>query len=595
MTAVTTTDTTTVGSVPPDPGDSSDPRPEPPDRSGRGGLVALALLLVLAGITVAAITSNDSSPSDDNSAGPEPTLATTTTEADPLVVVPLSAEEAAANSSALSELSPAQRAELAEENRQAEARATEEELADEWLGAANQQRQAEMDAQAENRARELETETAALAYVTELAANEARAEPEAPAPAASAVSTASSAPAAAPATGDHYRWVSQAAPGRIPEGVSGPVVNVAPGQDINAIVASAPAGAVFHFAPGLYYNQEINPRNGDSFLGFGQAVLDGSGTSEGTAAFTGKADDVTISGFEVRYYPTVSQNGAVNAQLGGSDDPPADQESHRWRLEDLEVHHNRGAGINIGPAGVVRRVHVHHNGQLGLTAHSGSDIVIENCEVSHNNTDGHDADFEAGGSKFKFTDRLTVRNCWFHDNLGYGIWTDIDNTNVLFENNYVENETHTCIFQEIGGSAIIRNNTVRRCGLTGDPWMRRAGIRVNNSTDVLIENNTVIDSFNGIAIIFDQQRADRYTLDRITVTGNNVINSAQNGLVTDVYGVDVTQRQIFFSNNRYTHGLPSFEDSISLPEDVKFARKEWQFRWGDAQLTAEEWAAIGNS
>ena len=170
-----------------------------------------------------------------------------------------------------------------------------------------------------------------------------------------------------------------------------------------------------------------------------------------------------------------------------------------------------------------------------------------------------------------------------------------DSTNVLFENNVIENETHTCIFQEIGGSAIIRNNTVRNCGTVGDPWLRRAGIRVNNSTDVLIEGNTVEDSFNGIAIIYDSQRADRYNLDRITVTGNHVVRSGQTGLVTDVPGVDVTQRSVSFSNNTYEHGLPPFESSIGIDQASRNSRDMWVFRWGDQQLDPAGWAALGNS
>src|ERR1700722_1292974 len=49
-----------------------------------------------------------------------------------------------------------------------------------------------------------------------------------------------------------------------------------PGANVAARVAAAPPGTKFVFSPGIYIAQQINPKDGDSFTGEGQAILDGA-------------------------------------------------------------------------------------------------------------------------------------------------------------------------------------------------------------------------------------------------------------------------------------------------------------------------------
>ena len=53
-----------------------------------------------------------------------------------------------------------------------------------------------------------------------------------------------------------------------------------------------------------------------------------------------------------------------------------------------------------------------------------------------NNYAGYKYDWEAGGSKFAFTQNLVVRNNYAHDNDGPGLWTDLENENTLYEHNH---------------------------------------------------------------------------------------------------------------------------------------------------------------
>ena len=387
-------------------------------------------------------------------------------------------------------------------------------------------------------------------------------------------------------------------PSELPAGTSGTTVDLRPGEDVDAAVAQAAPGTTFRFYPGVYQGVAMEPKDGDAFLGFGQATLDGSGTEDGTAAFTGAADGVLISGFEVRNYPNVQQNGAINAQAGGSDNPPEEQRSNRWIMEDLYVHANNGVGINVGPNGIVRRTRIVANGQLGITSHGGENIAVSDCEISENNTNKIDPGWEGGGSKFKFTTGLVVRNCWFHDNYGYGLWTDIDNDDVLFEDNLIENETWSCISHEISFSAVIRNNVLRNCGTDGDPWLWKAGIQIANSPNVLVENNVISNSFNGVGLIAQDRGQDRWKLENVTVRNNTITDSGQSGAVTDVtdsngndWPIEAT---VVFENNRWDAGLPSFEADLDLTEATRNSRGDADFRWGKLQLDWNQWRELGN-
>jgi parallel beta-helix repeat protein len=53
-------------------------------------------------------------------------------------------------------------------------------------------------------------------------------------------------------------------------------VRLAPGQDVAAVVANAPAGTEFLFSAGLYRMQSIVAKNNDLFHGDGQVILDGA-------------------------------------------------------------------------------------------------------------------------------------------------------------------------------------------------------------------------------------------------------------------------------------------------------------------------------
>lgn len=203
-------------------------------------------------------------------------------------------------------------------------------------------------------------------------------------------------------------------------------------------------------------------------------------------AFSGDAQDVTIRGLIIEKYAQPAGEAAIDGK-----------NADRWVVEQNEIRWNHGVGIRAGNGWKILNNKTHHNGDCGMGG-SGRDILVEGNEMYKNNYAGYWPGWEAGGAKFVLTENLVVRNNFSHDNIGPGLWTDINNKNVLYEGNRTTNNTEG-IFHEISFKAIIRNNTIWNDGNNtyghhdGD-----AGILVAESRDVEVYGNKVTNCRAGI-------------------------------------------------------------------------------------------------
>ena len=144
---------------------------------------------------------------------------------------------------------------------------------------------------------------------------------------------------------------------------------------------------------------------------------------------------------------------------------------------------------------------MHHNGQLGIA--SGGDTrsgnLVQENEVAYNNYAGYDPGWQAGGMKWLFNTGLTVLGNNVHDNHGPGIWIDSRNSDVLIENNRIENNEGEGVIVEASADTVVRNNQIRGNGFVSDPvWVLGAGILNANSVNVSVYGNVLEDNFNGI-------------------------------------------------------------------------------------------------
>jgi hypothetical protein len=235
-------------------------------------------------------------------------------------------------------------------------------------------------------------------------------------------------------------------------------------------------GATFWFAPGVHtfgddiYGQII-PGNDTTFIGAPGAVLDGQNLN--LYAFTQQARNVTIRYLEIRNFGTGASNndeGTVNSSAG-----------ENWTIEYNYIHDNDGAGVMIGSGNTVRYNCLKDNGQYGFNAYHKlgvRNVVFDHNEVTGNNQDDWESRREGcgctGGGKFWDTRGAVVTNNWVHDNLGTGLWADYNNSEFLFEGNYIENNDGVGLFYEISYNFMIRNNTFKRNAIvTGRPRAER--------------------------------------------------------------------------------------------------------------------------
>jgi parallel beta-helix repeat protein len=261
---------------------------------------------------------------------------------------------------------------------------------------------------------------------------------------------------------------------------------------------------------------------------------------------------VTVRNLIVEKYAIPAQFGAIGDQYPGQ----------AWTVQNNEVRFNHGIGIRVSDNSQVLDNYTHDNGQMGMGG-NGKNILVQGNEIAHNiDYAGIACWWECGGFKFAFTDTLTIRGNSSHDNVGPGMWTDLDNIHTIYENNTVANNTGPGIFHEISYDAIIRGNTLKNNGaFAPDDWFWNGQIQISTSQNVEIYGNFIevnsMNNGNGIMLIQQNRTndpcsfgpckvANTYVHDNhITVTGNRwhgATGAAQDFIA---YG------DIYFNNNRF--------------------------------------------
>lgn len=215
----------------------------------------------------------------------------------------------------------------------------------------------------------------------------------------------------------------------------------------------------------------------------------------GVFAFESRASNVLIRNLTVEKYASVAQKGAIHAGKAVG-----------WVVENCELRLNSGAGLATGTGSRVRRCDIHHNGQLGIGG-GGDDVLIESNRVWANNVRGFSSRWEAGGVKLALGDGIIFRGNHIYDNIGPGLWCDINCRNALYEDNVVERNYGPGLFHEISFSAVIRNNIVRHNAVDGWGWFWDDDILIaaSESVDVYGNKLTVSPGKCGIMLI-DQSR-----------------------------------------------------------------------------------------
>jgi parallel beta-helix repeat protein len=270
------------------------------------------------------------------------------------------------------------------------------------------------------------------------------------------------------------------------------------------------------------------------------------------AAIESTDPDVTIQNIVIEKFASFAQRGAVVVNADG------------WTVKNAEIRFNHGAGLYVyGNNFRVLNSHIHHNGMLGIGAHYVTGVIVDGNELDHNNTDGFWInDGENGGYKSTQTSD-TVRNNYVHDNIGMGLWFDIDDHDNTIEHNTIIGNAADGIRYEISHGAVIRNNIVFGNGLRrgrthggSDNLYYGAGITSANAQGVEIYDNTVTGNDNGIGLVQQDRGAGIYgprTLADNRVHDNLIAGPGGiSGIASDT---DLTNHNLEFVDNRVTNGM----------------------------------------
>ena len=342
-----------------------------------------------------------------------------------------------------------------------------------------------------------------------------------------------------------------------------PMVVLTPGQSIQAAVNANPAGTTFFLKAGTYVRQSVIPKSGDTFRGEGAGtILTGQGVTQFAFTFGQQQpypNDVTITNLVVTQYAPPFQTGAIQAGLS------EDGGGARWTLDSLDVSDNGYLGVRVGTHTHLLRSRLVRNASMGYGG-IGDSVLIEGNEIAYNNPTASNMDFEGGGGKLVKTRWAVLRNNYSHHNGGVGLWTDIDNRDVLYEGNRVEYNVREGIAHETNGpGCVIRNNVLTGNGqqdVRKNNWLWGAGIGVHASPGVEVYGNTLRDNATGIALIQQARGSgaygqylvqDVYVHDNTIDVGTTWEWARSAGAVSDVDGA-IYARNNRFERNTYTLG-----------------------------------------
>ena len=278
----------------------------------------------------------------------------------------------------------------------------------------------------------------------------------------------------------------------------------------------------------------------------------------------------TLRNLVIEKFGNAAQSGAVTG--------------HGVQVQHSTIRLNHGTGVLAYGGAVIDSV-IASNGQLGLGA-GGDDMLVQDDEIAYNNYAGYDPGWEAGGTKWAYTNRLVVRGNWAHDNHGNGLWTDIDNDATTYVDNLSERNDGIGIFHEISYRAVISNNTVRDNGRGAGYFNGRVGINVTDSPNVEITGNAVSGNVGGAILAVQDTRTFSGRLgphvlqDDAVHDNTETVSGGYQGLWVYDAVLDrpayYTSHNIVFSHNSYR--LPSLTTRLFLGGDAGL-NTGWDKSW----------------
>lgn len=291
--------------------------------------------------------------------------------------------------------------------------------------------------------------------------------------------------------------------------------------------------------------------------------------------FQGMATNVTVSNLIVEKYACWAETGAIDGSAG-----------NYWEVSGNEVRFNHGEGIKGGNGSYIHSNYVHTNGELGVGG-NGSNITVQNNEISYNNYADYTIYWEAGGAKFATVQGLTFQYNYCHNNVGPGFWVDLDAQDVLCNGNQFTANEEAGIMIEISSDVTVSNNYIWNDAYNPDGstiyWSD--GILIEDSTYVSVFFNQVANCVNGIGGLLQNRgygpNNQQYVLQNVDVNSN--IITQQTGIA-----LGIAIESAIFDNSVYTSWNNQFQYNT-----LNLANPSGAYIfWLNQPMTVAAWAAV---
>lgn len=190
-----------------------------------------------------------------------------------------------------------------------------------------------------------------------------------------------------------------------------------------------------------------------------------------------------------KYAPSVPHMGALTV------------EASNVILDGISVTDNATTGVHVLSTGVrLEDVELIRNGMLGLSATEANGLELVRISARENNAERFNPSPAAGGVKIGRSSDVDIRDSVFSDNYATGVWLDESVYDVsLVGSRMIDNARHG-VSIELVGEVVVAGNLVARNGGNG--------LKLTNSEDVGVWNNTFVDNNRSINVVQDDRDID---------------------------------------------------------------------------------------
>ena len=235
---------------------------------------------------------------------------------------------------------------------------------------------------------------------------------------------------------------------------------------------------------GTFYSDE---RTSELFIGSnpnGQTVE----ASTIVKAMSVRGANSIIRGVGIRRYsPSVFHMASITIEQPGV------------TFENVVVANAATTGLSVLRENVrLNQVTIIDSGMLGIHARFADNLQLSKVLSSRNNTEHFNIAPVSGGMKLHQSRGIKVVNSRFSGNYGHGFWEDMSVYNTVIRQSDFSENKGTGLFLEISAKAVVGDNTFVGNG--------EFGIKVNNTSDVKIWNNTFSGGRRPVNVVQDSRR-----------------------------------------------------------------------------------------